>query len=231
MPNTLIIGAKLAYWAGVAQTDATLSTYFVKERNRKRPRLRSEIQLIVGRRSLPMLLRFRDISNELFDRTATFWKNKRAQYVYRLCAKGLPDLLRDLDIMFGPPIPPNWVRNSDKNFGAYIAGIIDGDGSTKLKNAEWRTPQCVVITTSGKEQYQLASLIEGKLRCKTSVVKRTKKKGKGVWYELSFYISRRTNLAYFEKYVLPAVTIPHKRNRIICKIELEWARSLAWIAS
>lgn len=213
----------LAYWLGVMQTDGNFRTYSVKERKRRIPYLKSECRVIVSRRSLPMVSKFCKISNRLFGAHISLTKNKRNQYVCRVYVRRLLRIFKKLNIYFTKtPLPPEWVKNSDLNFGAYLAGIIDGDGHVKLKrNKDRRIPQCVVIISNGKPQHELAESIQDHLNCKVQIFKRTKRKKKGTWFELTFYISRKTNLSYVKNFLLPFVAIPHKRIRIKQKIMLE----------
>lgn len=212
-----------AYWLGVMQTDGNFRTYPVKEKKRRIPYLKSECRVIVSHRSLPMISKFHKLSNELFDKHVFLTKNKRGQHVCRVYVRKLLRIFEGLNIRFNdPPVPPAWIKNSNMNFGAYIAGVIDGDGYVKLKrNRDRRVPQCVVTISSGKPQYELAKSIQDNLNCKPQIVERTNIGRKGTWFELTFYISRKTNLRRIEKSVLPSIMIPHKRIRIRQKILLE----------
>jgi len=170
-----------------------------------------------------MILKFCKISNELFNKRVSITKNKHGQYVCRVYIRKLLKIFKKINIIFTKaPAPPICIKNSNLNFGAYLAGIIDGDGHVKLKrNKDRHIPQCAVIISNGEPQHELAKSIRDNLNCKVQIVKRTKKKRKGTWFELTFYISRKTNLLHVKRYVLPFIALPHKRIRIRHKILLE----------
>lgn len=102
--------------------------------------------------------------------------------------------------------PPSWIDH-EKFFGPYIAGVIDGDGSIRIKRPEY--PQCYVDITSASEPEELRIAIENYLNCFSSF--RHVKRGDESWYRLQFLVSKK-NVEVIEKFVYPHIQIKHKRE-------------------
>lgn len=123
-----------------------------------------------------------------------------------------------LNIEFGdPPTPPNWVLRNSGLFGAYLAGIIDGDGSIRAIN-KYR-PQMRIKVTSGKTQSELAKVIKERFSCWVKITKREKdsilkgRKIHGKFYELEFNVSGK-NYKFIYKYILPHLALQYKKERL-----------------
>jgi hypothetical protein len=126
-------------------------------------------------------------------------------------------LFEELDISFkDPPKPPNWAKN--ELFGAYLAGLIDGDGDVRITRPKY--PQCVIRISSSKKQADLKEFIEKIMNCKVSInnhfreTKIGERTIKGRWSTLEFYVSSR-NKEFIMKYVLPNIALEYKKNKIL----------------
>ncbi|MBT4539653.1 hypothetical protein HOI26_00295 [Candidatus Woesearchaeota archaeon] len=206
----------LAYWLGVAQTDGYLKKQFVKSRNL----LRYLVVLDVGFRSLPMLKKFRNVSDEIFGVKGTIWENKKRNTIeYKFGAKNLLPIFDKLKIDFSdPPKPPRWVLNNEQYFGAYLAGVIDGDGDVRIRRPKY--PQCVLRITSGKPATELMDAIKQILNIgasqsisyNNSIYQGRRISGKS--YRLEFCVSSK-NSNFFKDYVAHNMALKYKRDRII----------------
>ncbi|NIP40928.1 MAG: hypothetical protein GTN39_05415 [Candidatus Aenigmarchaeota archaeon] len=111
---------------------------------------------------------------------------------------------------------PKWIKYNYKMFGAYLAGVIDGDGDITIKRPKY--PQCRVRITSGKVLSETKKLVEKHLNCKCNIesyvvstysLPRAKVK-EGIGYKHYFYISPK-NVSIFKRYVYRYLQIAHKR--------------------
>jgi hypothetical protein len=156
-----MISEDLAYWIGVAQTDG----YFKKQNYKKKQIIRYYICLSVAESSIEMLEKFKKVSKEIFYLKGSLWKNhKRNLTTYKFGCKNLLHLFKSLDIDFNdPPKPPSWIIEEEKYFGAYLAGIIDGDGNVEVKRPQY--PQCMIRIYSSCKQEELIKSIKDHLTC------------------------------------------------------------------
>lgn len=213
----------LAYWIGVAQSDGCLTQYIVN-RGRYKSREESRIEMSIGvcSKSLPMLNKFRDLSGTLFNRQCQIWKTKRKdEWKFHMGAKSLLTLFRklDIDLTSNTFIPPFWVTQKSKYFGAYLAGLIDGDGDVCVKRPKY--PQCAISISSGSFQDILAQKITQILSCSVYQTKQhkrcfSKKLGRfieGTGYKLVFYASRKNN-EFISSFVIPHLQLLHKKKTI-----------------
>lgn len=121
--------------------------------------------------------------------------------------------------------PPEWVTNDQSFFGAYLGGIIDGDGDIRVKP---KTNQCVIRITSGHKEFILRELIKKFLKCSVTITKRHRKtfyRGRfinGKWFELEFLVSSK-NLSFLLTYILPYIKLDYKREKLIKFIESKYA--------
>jgi len=206
---------ELAYWVGIVQSDASLERYQEKTREK----LKYRISLTVAKKSLPMLLKFRNLSMMLLNRNSNVWKqSKREIWGMHIGVKNLLEIFDDLDIKFGdPPVPSIWIANSKKFFGAYLAGLIDGDGCVTIKRKKY--PQCLIRITGGHEQTKLAKIIEINLKCATYFSHRiavkflNNKDTKCNWFELGFLVSSK-NYKFIYKHILPNLALQYKKERL-----------------
>jgi len=116
-----------------------------------------------------------------------------------------------------PPTPPNWILNSNKFFGAYLAAIIDGDGGVRIKR--YKYPQCVIRIISGEFPHKLSKAVERILRCsiyseyreRTTFIGNRKISGKS--YTLEFNITKK-NIGFVKNFILPHIVSSHKSDKI-----------------
>lgn len=210
------ISKNLAYWIGVAQSDGSLQKYTSK--NRKSYLF---ISVQVGKSSLPMLNKFQKLSKKLFDCKAKIFKLKtREVWQYRIGVKKLLHSFKQLNIKIDNKFyPPNWTIANSKFFGAYLAGLIDGDGDIRIKRKKY--PQCVIRIAGNSKQLTLSKVIRRKLRCSTSITKRTSKRYskrfgrtiKGTWFDLEFLVSSK-NQSFVKQFILPFLQLDYKRDKV-----------------
>lgn len=136
-----------------------------------------------------------------------------------------------LGIKFGkPPCPPEWCKDDIKLFGAYLAGIIDGDGNVHLhlNKRKFKKPyfQCQIRIFSKFEQIELKKSIESLLKCKTSIQLRRSdsfidgRRVTGSCYVLNFLISSK-NFHIFQRAVLPEIAIHKKADSIVSYLKAD----------
>lgn len=207
-----MISKELAYWVGVAQSDGHLN--LCKEKRKGKLIDRAKIQLGVADKSIPMLEKFQRASQYIFKTPGCRCKNSKNSNIYEIRIKRHLETLKKLDItFFDPPKPPEWCLKNPKLFGAYLAGIIDGDGDIKLKRP--KSPQGSIRITSGKKQEELTQAIRTILKCGCSCWEETRIKNNKLnkWYVLEFYITYK-NYKYIKKYLLPEIAMDYKKDKI-----------------
>ena len=93
-------------------------------------------------------------------------------------------------------------------FGAYLAGLIDGDGHIQIKHNKDRViPQCRIEIAEDRPMKELQHLLFYFFNCKAHFIKcRTSN-----CVETGFYVSKK-NIAFLEKYVYPHIVIVHKKE-------------------
>lgn len=217
MDNIIIKPSKeLAYWTGVVQTDGSLKSY----KNKKTSTESVLISLHTSPRSLDMVKKFQLLSQNLIERHSNIWQYPEHNSIdFHIGVKSLLESFRLLDIKFGdPPNPPEWCLTEPQNFGAYLAGVIDGDGSVKITGKKY--PQCYIKITSGTEQVKLAEAIRKILGCwvgtypneKTTVLKNGKVIT-GKYWELFFLASSKTR-EFLEKFTIPFLSLSYKKSKM-----------------
>lgn len=219
---------KLAYWIGVAQSDGHFKKYLVKSRNYED----LSLSLGVGRNSLPMIQKFQELSSKIFNRHSKIWKeNKREIWDYHIGIKKLLNIFSQLGIIFnGLFIPPKWTMNNPDFFGAYLGGIIDGDGDIRIKRKKY--PQCIVRITSGFKQDLLKTYVKKFLNCSVSETKRSKRSYLakynlhffGSWFAFEFLISKK-NLEFVFNRIVPHINLTYKKQKILDFIKTRYAPS------
>lgn len=216
-----MISKELAYWVGVAQSDG----HFKKYKEKRKGKLIDRAKMVLGikEKSLPMLEKFRKLSQTIFKTSGHRYIDKRNTIIYEIRVKKFLEKFKELEIDFSdPPKPPKWCLKNQKLFGAYLAGIIDGDGDVRIGRKKY--PFCAVRITSGKEQKELRTNIKEILNCGCNHNFRQQKsiiegrKIEGSWHIVEFYISSK-NYKFAEEHLLPEISIPHKRERIVNFIE------------
>ncbi|MBI2543367.1 MAG: hypothetical protein HYW24_04230 [Candidatus Aenigmarchaeota archaeon] len=205
----------LAYWVGAVQTDGCISEYYPKGKKH------SEIGIHFGvcSKSLPMVEKVRSFGYRVLKRYGKIYKlQKGDHWLYHIKVKQLLDIFKGLDIKFGdPPIPPKWVLEKSEFFGAYLAGVVDGDGCIVVKRPVY--PQCVISITSGSFQTSLKDSITRILGCSTfqCITRRTTILDgsiiKGTGYYLQFYVSMKT-AKFVSDFIIPHLQIAHKKDKL-----------------
>ena len=206
----------LAYFVGVLHTDGCICTY------RFRDNIRHRYILSVGKKSMPMLKKTRDIFHEEFGRTLKIrkqlHKNENPTFLIEVGIANLRDIFAKWEIDKRRLAP--WIKNSQRFFCAYLAGVIDGDGDITIKRPQY--PQCQVRITAGEDLLELMGLIRQHLKCACNLQRaicftyslpRAKVKF-GVAHRHCFYLSPK-NMKVFRKLVLPHIQIKHKREKLL----------------
>lgn len=205
---------ELAYWVGVAQSDGCLYKYLDRGKT-----VQFRIVFGVHLKSLPMLERFRDISKILLNRDGKIIKTKKVEWVYHIGVKSLLPYFDKLDIKFGKFIPPAWTLEKSEFFGAYLAGIIDGDGTIGIKRPKY--PQCLISITSGSVQVDLERAIKDIMKCSVFQMEHYQKRFiktlgrivEGKWWHLEFCVSSKT-AEFVLEHILPHLQLEYKRKKL-----------------
>lgn len=194
------IDKNLAYFLGVLHSDGCIYVFNDKKENLKRIKL----ALDVGNRSIPMAMKFKNILFDYFGRKVNLRK-KHTKNTYRLNTS-INRIWYIFKRWYKYKVPKSITKNPYL-FGAYLGGLIDGDGYVKIKhNIKNRvTPQCVIKIASNRSLKKIKDLIELHLDC--NVHFEFDKNNKGV--DTCFYVSKK-NIDYVKTFVLPHMTIPHK---------------------
>jgi hypothetical protein len=202
--NNFRIDKDVAYFLGVLHSDGCIYFFNNKKENRKQIRL----NLTIGKKSIPMALKFQRILSTHFNRTVNLRKvpNKEA-YVIQTSINRLWYLFKnwkDQNI-------PREIKDSYRLFGVYLAGLIDGDGFVQIKNntQDRIIPQCVIKIGSDRPLKVVRTLIKNYFGCKPHF--EYAKKSNTV--ETCFYISKK-NFDLVETFVLPHIVMPYKAERI-----------------
>jgi hypothetical protein len=214
--NSKFCKQNFAYWLGVVQSDGYLKIY----------KGRPLISLHVGKNSLPMFKRFIDVSREIFNIKGSSYTysdtSGRPYYLYRFGAKKIIPLFEKPKIALKGFIPPVHFLKNKKLFGAYLGGIIDGDGNVRISRPKY--PQCYVRIFSSNYPKELIESIKSNLTCSVNY-REVRKRGKifgrivnGVNRRLEFRVIPK-NFDYFDKFIVPFIAIDYKRSKIIEYIE------------
>ncbi len=206
---------ELAYWTGVMQTDG----YLKKEKDSRYKTNRIRYYAKVGvRTSLPMLEKFRLISQTKLGRTNTFWKSNTGYVEFKIGINRLMPIFSKLDISFSdPPRPPFWCLENPAFFGAYLAGIIDGDGNIDIRRPKYS--QCAIRIASAVEQIDLKVAIERMMKCKVHINKTRKlnrlgeRRFYGTAFILETYASRK-NYEFILTHVCKHIAMGHKKIKL-----------------
>lgn len=203
---------ELAYWIGVVQSDGSLKKYTDKKNG-------SEsviISLHTSAKSLSMVKKFQELSFEVLNRHTNIWtEHVTGEINCHIGVKTLLPVFEELDIGFkDPPRPPNWAKENLRYFGAYLAGLIDGDGSVRKTGKTLR-----IKITSAQKQEELAETIRNMFNCWVGIVRRECNrifKGRqihGVSYETEFNVNSKTS-EFIKDFVIPWVQLTHKKEKI-----------------
>ncbi|MBU3897194.1 MAG: hypothetical protein KJ697_04695 [Nanoarchaeota archaeon] len=205
---------KLAYFLGVLQTDGKLTTYNTIKRNKVYRR--TDIGLKVGKKSFQMLKQFQRSLKELYGRDINIHESKDGFFDIHTSVNKLLETFKEQGI--GKIGIPDWIKQSESNFGAHLAGVIDGDGNVRVKRPKY--PQHMIRISDGKFNEDLLKLINEFMKCKVTTSKNCRfsvfRDGRttyGRWYDYDICISRK-NAIFINKHVLPFMTINYKKELI-----------------
>jgi len=211
----LLENKDLAYLVGSYQSDG----YYYNFQNKKRNRVETRFGILGNRKSLPMIKRFQISLRKNFNRNVKIEKvRNRDVYTLRTTINKLTGTFECIGLLDKNFAAQNWILSKTGLFGAFLAGLIDGDGSISIKRPKY--PQCVIKIWDGTPPLELKGQIEKIMKCKAriylvkneTIIKGRRVKGEG--YYLEFYVSSK-NLEFIEKYVYPEMQIKHKR----CELE------------
>lgn len=193
---------ELAYWVGVVQSDGCLNIYTDKKTNK----INYRISVDVERKSLLMLKKFQDISNKILNCKIAIYECNNNVFKCTLGAKRLLELFKKLDIEISdPPAPPFWTLNKNDFFGAYLAGLLDGDGSINILE---KTSKGRIRIFSKNRQNELLLAIKKILHCgcNTNLY--------GGCYHLEFKISSK-NYKFLKNFVVSYLEILRKKEKLV----------------
>ena len=193
------INEDISYLIGVLHSDGCIYRFKSKKRNFDSIR----INLHVAHKSLPMIIKFQEIFLKYFNRRVNIRKvpNKNA-YVIQTSINRIYYIFKEWE---KGQIPIE-INNNPSLFGAYLAGLIDGDGYVKLKNRKDRKlPQLVVWIANNKPLFIIQNLIKKFMYCGAHI---SPVKDKNC-YQTCFYITHK-NLKFFKEFVRPYLTIIYK---------------------
>jgi len=204
----------ISYFIGVLHSDGCIYLFNDKKRNKIQIRL----TLKIGERSIPMALKFQKVLFDYFNRTVNLRKlpNRNAYCIQT-------SINRDWDIFkdWNKGKIPEDIKINKISFGAYLAGLIDGDGHIKIKkNKDRIIPQCVIRIADNKPLIEVGILIEKYLKCNVHFV--YQKENKCV--ETCFYVSKK-NINFVRDYILPHIELTHKIHSLKKFLELKRACS------
>jgi len=191
------------------QADGYFHNFFDKHKNRIIPR----IKFCVAESSNEMLKKIKQILKTEFNKDVTIFAYRNSLRLETSVAKLIPSF-NELKLDFkDPPKPPEFVLNDKELFGAYLAGVVDGDGNICIKRPKY--PQCRIKITSGTPQYRLAETIKRFFNCYVGLRKYKTVgylngrliKGKGC--DLEFYVSSK-NMKKLPMSLLDYLCMPKK---------------------
>ncbi|HIG97393.1 MAG TPA: hypothetical protein HA230_03555 [Candidatus Aenigmarchaeota archaeon] len=198
-----------SYWLGLVHADGFISKYVIKGKNQ------TKYEFGLETISEVLIKEFCSGLKQL-GRHVSILKTKRNTYKCKISANSIVDTLASLNIKLreGKYNPPESVCKNDKLFGAYLAGVIDGDGDIRIKRKN-TYPQCMIRVSSGSLQANLNQLIKQKMKCAVlETFREVNRKGKVMrWYELEFLISRK-NVKFISSFVLPHIKLTYKKDKM-----------------
>lgn len=210
-PANITISEDIAYLIGVLQSDGCIYEFYDKKRQRKQIRLSLE----VGKNSLPMSEKFKHILEKTLDIHVNIRKSPSAKnaYIIQTSINRKAELFRE----WKKEELNNSINSRIELFGAYLAGLIDGDGHVQIKhNKDRKTPQMRIEIAEDRPMKVLQYLLHKFFKCKTHFTKcRTSN-----CIETCFYVSKK-NIKSLELYVYRHLTIKHKKERFRQFLEMK----------
>lgn len=213
----------LAYWIGLVQSDGSLTKWTKKTG-------KIQYYLHFGNSSLILIKEFQKGLKHLNRFSRYIRKRNDNFFESKISANSLLAILDSIKISRSRKKfePPNWITTSQNLFGAYLAGLIDGDGNVRIKRKKY--PQCAIRITSGEKEFILHELIKKFLKCSAFITEKHRKvfyrkenrfiDGKS--FDLEFLASRK-NSNFLSEYVLPHIKLDYKREKIINYITNRYA--------
>jgi hypothetical protein len=199
----VIVNNNIAYFLGALHSDGCIYQFYDK----KEKRIRYRLLFCVSKKSLLMLKRCQFILEKELNRKLNIRQNKNGYFRMETCVNKTPWL-----IMNNYEIPSE-IKKSSSLFGAYLAGVIDGDGHIHIKNNKDRKiPQCAVKIASAEPLREIKRLTEKHMGCSVNFEFTKNERGQG--YKTYFYVSYK-NFDFIEKYLLPYIQLEHKKERLI----------------
>lgn len=106
-----------------------------------------KLEMGVGEKLLPMLRKVVSILDDVFGRKVSISKRKNLNlYRFQTTVKNLMEQFRSFDIKtFKQVTAPDWINSNINYFGAFLAGVIDGDGNITITRKSY--PMCSVLYT------------------------------------------------------------------------------------
>ena len=212
---------EFAYWLGLFHADGSL-TKWTKKNDKVQYYLHFE-------NTSEILVKQFQIGLKYFKRFPKYFKRKTVKlFTCKASVNLLLPILSLFNITRPKKLfdPPNWIYENIELFGAYLAGLIDGDGDVRVKRPKY--PQCVIRITSKYPQRNLAKLIEERFKCKIQIssVKRkavlNKRTISSIFSRLEFYVSSK-NFGHILKYVIPFIKLSYKREKLLSFIKDRYA--------
>jgi len=204
----------ISYFIGVLHTDASIYVFH----NKKRDSVQHRFRLEVGEKSLPMLKKTRRILKFEFNRNLKVYFEGKNEYGTKMfCLQTSINKLLPLfkELKIDKHTVPSYILSDTKLFGAYLAGLIDGDGDVCIKRPKY--PQCRIKITSEHKSHLLIDMIRKHMNSGAWIEKTygyvTLPRGKVVKpnaFRHCFYLSPK-NVQNFMKFVYPHIQIFHKK--------------------
>lgn len=202
--NNIKMDQNLAYFIGVLHSDGCIYIF----NDKKKDKLSIRLNLTIADKSLEMAKRFKQILLYYFNRNVNIRKsNNNGLNVIQTSINQIWSIVQH----WQKGQIPHEIRGDKVLFGAYLGGLIDGDGHIKLKNntKDRVIPQCVIRISSDRQLDEVSYLVERYLACKVHF--EHDRRGKGV--DTCFYVSKK-NVEFIESFISPYIFINHKKERL-----------------
>lgn len=214
----MLLNCEISYFIGVLHSDGCIYNFYDK----KDKFIRHRFSIGVEEKSLPMVEKVQKIMKEQFKRNVKILSRGKNEYGNNCfyLQTGINRLLPRFSLLeINKNFLPKTIMHNKKLFCAYLAGLIDGDGTICIKRPKY--PQCNIRIASEKNSKYLKILIEKFLNCKCwinkvivdSLMGKPLRKVHGSCFNYNFYLSSK-NLKDFKDNVYPFIQIKHKKNII-----------------
>lgn len=220
----IVLNKDFSYWVGLLQSDGYVKGYkdFISGNKKRR-------SFVAGMEVKDRILveKFQKTSNIIFNKDQKIsYRSDHDSWVYDVSIGDSFRKLIELDVISKyPPKPPEWIKRDDKLFGAYLAGLIDGDGNVRIKRKKY--PQCAIRIISSSPQNELKDELINKMKCAVSIIKKPRdvifknRRIKSTCYDLEFLVSPK-NFDFLMKNVVPMISLERKRKPIEKYIKGRW---------